>query len=129
MRVQQHSGTSRNSSQQQPRAAAAGSTVLAVFVKVWKQVFWGQVGQVATSDGSMETWTIGRNLPACLALSGLTAMEAQIIGTLFENITHLPDPLRMQAYSHMMHGHDHTQHGAQRGGLGVHMWKGLPRAC
>ena len=35
---------------------------------------------IATSDGSMETWTIGRNLPSCLAPSGLAAMEAQIIG-------------------------------------------------
>ena len=44
-------------------------------------------------------------------------MEAQIIGNLFGNITHLLDPIRMQVHSHIMHGHDHTQHDAQRGGI------------
>ena len=80
-------------------------------IKVRKKSLRGQVGQVATSDGSMETWTIGRNLPACLSRSGLTSMEAQIIGNSFENLAHLPDPLRMQVHSYIMHAHNHTQHG------------------
>ena len=76
----------------------------------------------------METWTLGRNLPACLSRSGLTSMEAQIIGNLFENLTYLPDPLRMQVQSHIMHGHDHTQHSAQRGGIRRSSVEGLA-AC
>ena len=86
--VQQHSNIGRQQQQQPRAAAAAGSTVLMVFVQ---SMVLGQVGQVATSDGSMETWTIGRKkMPASLPRSGLTSMEAQIIGNLFENLTHLP---------------------------------------
>ena len=59
-------------------------------------------------------------------------MEAQIIGNLFENLTHLLDPLCVQAHSHIMRAHDHTQHGGMRRSyveglatrlLGVSRWK------
>ena len=59
-------------------------------------------------------------------------MAAQITGTLFENLTHLHEPLRVQVHSHIMHAHDHTQHGGIRRSLveglaacllGVSRWK------
>ena len=75
----------------------------------------GQVGQVATLDGSMETWTLWPQF-ASMSFPDVVSLP-RIIGNLFENLTHFLDPLRMQVHSHIMHGHDHTQHGAQRGGI------------
>ena len=65
----------------------------------------------------METWTPGKNLPALPPIrSGLTSMEAQLIGTLFANLARVPEDIRMRMHS-CFAKHDDRAKGSGKGGI------------